>query len=158
MIRLRSVPPATSRIDLISATITPRGESSVSTTDPNGHTEGEQFKLQLTTGLLGQPQVIAATVDLSKEELPTTIETTLTNADLSQLFAALIPNSDVRVTGHATGTLRATGNIYGDEGFSLGALRGTANFSQLVVQVQDVLARRHLAGHCTTGIVLGMTD
>src|SRR5205085_7469004 len=31
-----------------------------------GHTEGEQFKLQLTTGLLGQPQVIAATVDLSK--------------------------------------------------------------------------------------------
>src|SRR5207237_852656 len=27
-----------------------------------GHTEGQQFKLQLTTGLLGQPQVNAATV------------------------------------------------------------------------------------------------
>ena len=103
-----------------------------------GRTEGEKFNLQLTTGLLGQPQVIAATVDLSKDELPTTIETTLTNADLTQLFAALIPNSQVKITGRATGTLRAAGNIYGDEGFSLDALHGTAQFSQLTVQIADV--------------------
>src|SRR5207248_7115826 len=108
-----------------------------------GHTEGQQFKLQLTTGLLGQPQVIAATVDLSKEELPTTIETTLTNADLTQLFAALVPNSDVKITGRATGTLHAEGPLFGEnaegeQGFSIGQMRGTARFSQLTVQVQDV--------------------
>lgn len=103
-----------------------------------GHTENERFNLQLTTGLLGQPQVVAATVDLSKEDLPTTIDTTLTNADLSQLFAAIIPSSGVRLKGRATGTLHAEGPIYGDEGFTANSLRGTAHFSQLTVQVQDV--------------------
>jgi translocation and assembly module TamB len=103
-----------------------------------GRTENDKFNLQLTTGILGQPQVLTATVDLSKEELPTTIETTLTNVDLTQLFATLMPNSDVKVTGRATGTLHAVGNIYGDEGFTLGALRGTAQFSQLQVQIADV--------------------
>ena len=108
-----------------------------------GHTEGQQFKLQLTTGLLGQPQVIAATVDLSKEELPTTIDTTLTNADLTQLFAAVVPNSDVKITGRATGTLHAEGPLFGEnaegeQGFSIAQMRGTAHFSQLTVQVQDV--------------------
>lgn len=108
-----------------------------------GRTEGQRFNLQLTTGILGQPQVIAASVDLSKEELPTTIETTLTNVDLTPLFAALMPNADVRVTGRATGSLRASGNLFGEnaegeQGFTLAGLRGTAQFSQLVVQVADV--------------------
>ncbi len=103
-----------------------------------GRTEGEKFNLQLTTGILGQPQVIAATIDLSKEELPATITTTLTNVDLTQLFATLMPGSDVKVTGHATGTLNAEGNLFGDEGFSIAGLRGTARFSQLTVSVQDV--------------------
>ncbi|HEX8071919.1 MAG TPA: translocation/assembly module TamB domain-containing protein [Pyrinomonadaceae bacterium] len=103
-----------------------------------GRTEGQRFNLQLTTGILGQPQVITASVDLSKEELPTIIDTTLTNVDLTQLFATLVPNADVRVTGRATGTLHAEGNLYGDEGFTADALRGTARFTQLTVQVQDV--------------------
>jgi translocation and assembly module TamB len=103
-----------------------------------GRTENQRFNLQLTTGILGQPQVITASVDLSKEELPATIDTTLTNVDLTQLFATLIPNSDVRVMGRATGTLHAEGNLYGDEGFTAEGLRGTARFTQLTVQVQDV--------------------
>ncbi len=108
-----------------------------------GRTEDQKFNLQLTTGILGQPQVIAATVDLSKDELPTTIETTLANVDLTQLFATLMPNADVKITGRATGTLRASGNIFGEnaegeQGFSLAGLRGTAQLSQLTVQVQDV--------------------
>ncbi|HEY0099641.1 MAG TPA: translocation/assembly module TamB domain-containing protein [Pyrinomonadaceae bacterium] len=108
-----------------------------------GRTENQRFNLQLTTGILGQPQVVNAVVDLSNEDLNTTIETSLTNQDLTQLFATLMPNSNVRVTGRATGTLRAAGKLFGEneEGeraFSLNGLRGTAQFSQLVFQIADV--------------------
>ncbi|HKP72699.1 MAG TPA: translocation/assembly module TamB domain-containing protein, partial [Pyrinomonadaceae bacterium] len=108
-----------------------------------GRTENRKFNLQLTTGILGQPQVIAATVDLSNDDLATTIETTLTNQDLTQLFATLMPNSNVRVTGRATGTLRASGNLFGEDAegvraFSINGLRGRAEFSQLVLQIADV--------------------
>ncbi|HYP01929.1 MAG TPA: translocation/assembly module TamB domain-containing protein, partial [Pyrinomonadaceae bacterium] len=108
-----------------------------------GRTENQKFTLQLTTGILGQPQVVNAVVDLSNEDLNTTIETSLTNQDLTQLFATLLPDSNVRVTGRATGTLRASGKLFGEneEGeraFSFNTLRGTAQFSQLVLQIADV--------------------
>ncbi|HEY1404388.1 MAG TPA: translocation/assembly module TamB domain-containing protein, partial [Pyrinomonadaceae bacterium] len=108
-----------------------------------GRTENRKFNLQLTTGILGQPQVVNATVDLASEGLTTTIETALTNQDLTQLFATLLPNSNVRVTGRATGALRASGELFGEnaEGeraFSFNGLRGTAQFTQLVLQIADV--------------------
>jgi translocation and assembly module TamB len=108
-----------------------------------GRTENQKFTLQLTTGILGQPQVVNAVVDLGNEDLNTTIETSLTNQDLTQLFATLMPGSNVRVTGRATGTLRASGKLFGEneEGeraFSLNGLRGTAQFTQLVFQIADV--------------------
>ncbi|MCA1626944.1 MAG: hypothetical protein LC742_03150, partial [Acidobacteria bacterium] len=76
-----------------------------------GRTENQRLNVQLTTGLLGQPQTITAQVNLADENLPATIETTLTNADLTQLFATLLPGAGVRVTGTATGSLRAAGNL-----------------------------------------------
>ncbi|HLL77744.1 MAG TPA: translocation/assembly module TamB domain-containing protein, partial [Pyrinomonadaceae bacterium] len=103
-----------------------------------GRTENQRFNLQLTTGIFGEPQVIAAEVDLSREELPTTIRTSLSNVDLSNLFAALLPNANVKVTGRATGTVEAVGNLYGEEGFTVGGLQGTARFSQFVIQVEDI--------------------
>jgi translocation and assembly module TamB len=108
-----------------------------------GRTENQKFNLQLTTGILGQPQVVNAVVDLSNDDLNTTIETTLTNQDLTQLFATLLPNSNVRVTGRATGTLKANGKLFGEneEGervFSFNALRGKAVFTQLALQIADV--------------------
>lgn len=108
-----------------------------------GRTENQKFNLQLTTGILGGPQVVNAVVDLSNDDLNTTIETALTNQDLTQLFATLLPDSNVRVTGRATGTLRAAGKLFGEneEGeraFSFNSLRGTAQFSQLVLQIADV--------------------
>jgi translocation and assembly module TamB len=108
-----------------------------------GRTENRKFNLQLTTGILGQPQVVNATVDLASEGLTTTVNTTLTNQDLTQLFATLLPNSNVRVTGRATGALNVTGELYGENaegerGFSLNGLQGNAKFSQLVLQIADV--------------------
>jgi hypothetical protein len=106
-----------------------------------GRTENRQFNLTLTTGLLGQPQVIAARVDLGDRLLRTTVETNFSNADLTALFAALLPpGTDVTVTGRATGRLSAEGNLYDEnEGaFSFRGLRGTANFTDLTIQVEDV--------------------
>ncbi|HEV2913654.1 MAG TPA: translocation/assembly module TamB domain-containing protein [Pyrinomonadaceae bacterium] len=108
-----------------------------------GRTENKIFDLRLTTGLLGQPQVVAARVDLGNPQLPATIETTLTGADLTSLFSILLPQSNVRVTGRATGTLRAVGNLRteneeGEDVFSLAGLKGTANFTELGVQIEDI--------------------
>jgi autotransporter translocation and assembly factor TamB len=102
-------------------------------------TADQKFNLELTTGLLGQPQVIRAQVDLAGEGLPATIETTLTGADLTPLFAALLNRPDIHVTGRATGTLRASGALMNEEGgFTTDALNGRAEFSDLTVQIEDV--------------------
>ncbi|HEX8653219.1 MAG TPA: translocation/assembly module TamB domain-containing protein [Pyrinomonadaceae bacterium] len=108
-----------------------------------GRTENKQFDLRLTTDLLGQPQTIAARVDLGSERLATNIETTLAGADLTPLFALLLPQSNVKVIGHATGTLKASGNLItpnekDEDVFSLAGLRGTANFTDLTIQVEDI--------------------
>ena len=104
-----------------------------------GRTENQKLDVRFTTGILGQPQVVAAQVDLSKESLPTTIETTFNATDLTPLFAALMPQSNVKVTGRATGSLRAAGNLADEDGYpTLAGLQGTANFTELNVQIEDV--------------------
>jgi translocation and assembly module TamB len=106
-----------------------------------GRTENNRFTLQLTTGILGgtTPQVVTAEVDLSNENLPTKISTSLAGVDLTQLFATLLPDAGVKVSGRATGTLQASGNIFDrEEGFNFNALHGTATFSEFAVQIEDV--------------------
>jgi autotransporter translocation and assembly factor TamB len=101
--------------------------------------ERQRFTADLTTGLLGQPQVVHAVVDLGSENWTTTVETTLTNADLTPLFAALLNNPNVQVTGHATGTLRASGNLLNADGeLTTEGITGRAEFTDLSVQVADV--------------------
>jgi autotransporter translocation and assembly factor TamB len=101
-------------------------------------TADQKFNVELTTGLLGRPQVLRAQLDLGSEDLSFSAETTLAGTDLTPLFAALLPDANVRVTGRATGTLRASGNLLGEEGFTTSNLSGRAEFSELIVQVEDV--------------------
>jgi translocation and assembly module TamB len=104
-----------------------------------GRTENKQLNITLTTGILGQPQVVAAQINLGSERLSTSLETTLTNADLTNLFAILLPNSGVKVTGKANGTIKASGDLLDeDTNFSLAGLTGTATFSELNFRVEDV--------------------
>ncbi len=104
-----------------------------------GRTENKQLNVTFTTGLLGQPQVVAARVNLGDPRLPTTVETTFNATDLTPLFATLMPKSTVKVTGRATGTLRAAGNLTDEDGYpSLAGLQGTANFTELNIFVEDV--------------------
>ena len=110
-----------------------------------GRTENKQLNVTFTTtGLLGpQSQVVTARVDLSNEKLPAVIESTITGADLTQVFKILLPQSDVKVIGRATGTLKLSGNLMteneqGEETLSLRGLTGTATFTELSVKVEEV--------------------
>lgn len=104
-----------------------------------GRTQNQQLSITLKTGILGQEQVVAANINLASETLPATIETTLTNADLTKLLAIVLPNTGVRVSGRANGSLKASGNLIDDDGnFSLTGLTGEANFSELSFRVEDI--------------------
>jgi translocation and assembly module TamB len=104
-----------------------------------GRTENKQLSITLTTSILGPPQVVAAKVNLAGEQLPAEIETTLTNADLSNLFGLALPKSTVSVSGRANGTIKASGNLLDEDGyFSLAGLSGTAAFSELSFRVADI--------------------
>ena len=109
-----------------------------------GRTQDKKLDISFTTGLLGnQQQLVAAHIDLSSKGLATTVETTLTGADLTNLFAILLPETNVRVTGRATGTLRAEGNLFNEDAegvtqYGLTGLHGTAKFEDLTVQIEDV--------------------
>ncbi len=109
-----------------------------------GRTQDRKLDITFTTGLLGaQPQQVTARVDLGTKNLRTTVNTTLANADLTQLLSIALNNPDVRVTGRATGTLTAEGdliteNAEGETEYSLRGLKGTANFTDLTVQVEDI--------------------
>ena len=105
-----------------------------------GRTQNQQLSITLTTGLLGgNGQVVSANINLASESLPATIETTLTNADLTNLLAIVLPNAGVRVSGHANGSIKASGNLIDDDGnLSLAGLTGEANFSELSFRVEDI--------------------
>jgi autotransporter translocation and assembly factor TamB len=105
-----------------------------------GHmTEEQKFVVDLTTGLLGKPQVVHAVVNLEGENLPVTVDTTLTAADLTPLFAALLNRPDLQVSGSATGTLHASGNLMTEEGeLTTAGIVGRAEFTNLSVRLQDV--------------------
>ncbi|HEX8501991.1 MAG TPA: translocation/assembly module TamB domain-containing protein [Pyrinomonadaceae bacterium] len=133
--------PTTLRADLSARgrDVTVNGQPAGELTLVGRMTSDQKFVAELTTGLLGQPQVVRATLDLAGENLPLTVETTLTGADLTPLFAALLNNPNVRVTGRAAGTIRASGDLLDEEGaFTPGAIAGRAEFSELTVQVEDV--------------------
>ena len=104
-----------------------------------GRTQNQQLSITLQTGILGQEQVVAAQINLASEELPATINTTLNNADLTNLLAIVLPNTGVRVSGRANGTISAKGNLVDDDrNFSLAGLTGEAKFSELSFRVEDI--------------------
>jgi translocation and assembly module TamB len=105
-----------------------------------GRTENQQLNITLTTGVLGQAQTVTAQINLASDVLPATIETTLANADLTNLFQIMLPKTaGVRISGRANGTIRASGNLIDDDdNFSLAGLSGEANFSELSFRVEDI--------------------
>jgi translocation and assembly module TamB len=119
-----------------------------------GRTENKQLNVTFSsTGLLGQtPQIVTARVDLSNEKLPAVIESTITDADLTQVFKILLARvrgtetsqaePEIVVTGRATGELKLSGNLIteneqGEEVLSWRGLTGTATFTQLSLNLPE---------------------
>ena len=104
-----------------------------------GRTVNQQLNVTLTSGVFGDSQVVTANVDLASPRLTATVDTNLNNADLTNLLRIVFPQSAVRVSGRATGTLHVSGNLLDeDEYFSTTGLQGTATFSSLSFRVEDV--------------------
>jgi translocation and assembly module TamB len=111
-----------------------------------GRTENKQLSVTFTTtGLLGdQGQIITARVDLSNENFPATIESNITNADLSQILKIYLASqtkgttTPVNVTGRASGTLKLSGDLLDEDGYpTWRGLTGNATFTELSFRVED---------------------
>ena len=80
----------------------------------SGRTENQQLNITLTSGLLGPPQVVAR-INLASPSLASSLETTFTNADLTNLFQIVMPGSAVRLSGRVNGTIKAEGNLLDED-------------------------------------------
>src|SRR4030095_13024860 len=68
-----------------------------------------------------------------------TIDATFNGADLTRLLAIALPNAGMKLTGRATGTIKASGDLLDEDGYpSLAGLKGTAEFSELSFRVEDI--------------------
>ena len=102
-------------------------------------TQDQRLNITLTSNILGAPQVVAAEVNLGDDRLASKLETTFTNADLTNLFQIVLPGAAVRMSGRANGTITASGNLVDDDdNFSIAGLSGTAKFSELSFRVEDI--------------------
>jgi translocation and assembly module TamB len=112
---------------------------SVGTLALTGKTENKQLSVNLTTGIFGPPQSVSAQVNLADPRLAANIETTFNNADLTTILGIAIPQSAVRLTGRATGSLKASGHLLNEDGeFSTEGLQGSATFTELGFRAQEV--------------------
>jgi len=104
-----------------------------------GRTENRQLNISFTTGVFGSDQIVSANIDLSTKRLATSLQTKLSNVDLTRLFSLVLPVGSVTVSGKANGDVTASGFLLDEDGyFSLDGLSGTANFSELSLAVADI--------------------
>ncbi|CAN5373244.1 hypothetical protein BH10ACI3_BH10ACI3_02800 [soil metagenome] len=107
-----------------------------------GKTAAQTLTADLTANLDGHPQTVNASIKFANDDLPFTVAT---NFDQSSIvpFLAFIPRlKGMPITGTGTGKVEFGGNLskLNDKGvrvYTTDNLSGTAEFSQLALQVQD---------------------
>jgi hypothetical protein len=107
-----------------------------------GQTVNQMLTADLTATLEGRPQAIHATVNLADENLPFMAVTEFNQSPLEPFIAFIPQLRDLAVSGTGTGRINFGGNLAGldDKGvriFSAANLSGTAEFSQLALQIQN---------------------
>lgn len=107
-----------------------------------GKTENQMLTADLTAVLEGRPQVVNATVNFAKEDLPLTASTNFDQSPIAPFIAFIPQLKGMAITGTGTGRVEFAGNLRkaDDKGiytFSSDGLSGNAEFSQLALQVQD---------------------
>ncbi|HEX8289350.1 MAG TPA: translocation/assembly module TamB domain-containing protein [Pyrinomonadaceae bacterium] len=108
----------------------------------SGKTENQQLNTTIRTTINGQQQEIAANVNFADENLPFRAETVFQNTDLAPYINLVRPSGNVPITGRATGRVVLEGNLRGvnekgEREFSTAGLRGSAEFSQLALQIEE---------------------
>jgi translocation and assembly module TamB len=108
----------------------------------NGKTENQQLNANLTATLQGQQQNITASINFADDNLPFRAETTFNNTELAPFIALYPLPGNVAVTGQATGRIFLEGNLSainakGEREFTGDNLKGSANFTQLALQIGD---------------------
>ena len=107
-----------------------------------GTTVNQVLNADLVATLEGRPQVINASVNFGDENLPFRIQTEFDQSPLGP-FVALVPQlQGLAIGGTGTGRVEFGGNLAqkdasGNTVFTTGNLSGSAQFSQLALQLQD---------------------
>ena len=108
----------------------------------NGRTVNNVLTAELSADLNGRPQVVSATVNFGSDNLPFMVATEFNQSPLEP-FLSLIPQlRDLPITGVGTGHVEFGGDLsqLNDKGVrevTAAGLSGTAQFSQLSLQIQD---------------------
>ncbi len=110
----------------------------------SGATENQELNAKLTVNFDGQPQELIANVNFANPNLPFRAETTFNNSQLAP-FIALVREQvegETEVMGTATGKVFLAGNLssedaQGNRTFSTDNLSGSAEFTQLALQIGD---------------------
>ena len=107
-----------------------------------GNTANQILTADLTATLEGRPQVVSATVNFGNENVPFRVSTEFNQSPLAPFFALVPQLKGITITGTGTGRVEFGGNLarrdaQGNIEFTGEALTGTAEFSQLALQIQD---------------------
>ncbi|HUR99343.1 MAG TPA: translocation/assembly module TamB domain-containing protein [Pyrinomonadaceae bacterium] len=107
-----------------------------------GNTANQILNADLTATLDGRPQVINATLNFGDDNVPFRIATDFNQSPLAPFFALLPQLKGITIGGTGTGRVEFGGNLAkrDDQGkvvFTGEALTGSAEFSQLSLQIQD---------------------
>ncbi len=118
------------------------GENTIGTVAFKGNTVNQILTADLTADLAGHPQLINATVNLGNENLPFVVATDFNQSPIAPFMAFVPQLKNVPVTGTGTGRVEFGGNLSqiddkGNRIYTADGLSGTAQFSQLALQIQD---------------------
>ena len=107
-----------------------------------GQTVNQMLTADLTASLDGHPQVISASINLADENLPFKAATDFNQSPLAPFLAFIPKVKDMPINGTGTGRIEFGGNLSsidasGNRVYSAENLSGTAQFSQLALQIED---------------------
>ncbi len=107
-----------------------------------GNTVNSLLTADLTAMMEGRPQTFSGSVNFGSPDMPFRVEHVMNQSQLGPFFALLPQLRGIDIKGVGTGKVEFGGNLAsrndkGEVAYSAAGLSGSANFSQLSLQLQD---------------------